>query len=117
MILPEPVGLDSRKVIMSFARRRHIITARRCNWRYPRAVLSLEQGLTSLFIIRLKHVEPFTVAVKNRWHAMFQSGGRLRRPLNVPVEIFADELEFYDLGDDVIDKFRSDEGLASDSAV
>jgi len=43
-----------------------------------------------------------------------QSGGRLRRPLNVPVEIFADELEFYDLGTDVIDKFRADEGLSND---
>jgi len=45
-----------------------------------------------------------------------QSGGRLRRPLNVPVDIFADELEFYDLGDDVIDKFRADEGLSSECA-
>lgn len=45
-----------------------------------------------------------------------QSGGRLRRPLNVPVEIFADELEFYDLGADVIDKFRADEGLSNDGA-
>ena len=46
-----------------------------------------------------------------------QSGGRLRRPLNVPVEIFADELEFYDLGTDVIDKFRADEGLSNDSGA
>jgi len=45
-----------------------------------------------------------------------QSGGRLRRPLNVPVEIFADELEFYDLGAEVVDKFRADEGLSSDCA-
>jgi len=32
----------------------------------------------------------------------------------VPVEIFVDELEFYDLGDDVVDKFRSDEGLTTE---
>jgi len=46
MILLEPVGLHSRKVTMSFVRWRHIITAGGCNWRYPRAVLSLEQGVT-----------------------------------------------------------------------
>ena len=32
------------------------------------------------------------------------------------MEIFADELEFYDLGADIIDKFRADEGLSSDCA-
>jgi len=50
MILLEPVGLDSRKVIMSFARWRHFITAGRCNWCYPRAVLSLKQGLAISFM-------------------------------------------------------------------
>jgi len=49
MILLEPVGLYSRKVIMSFASWRHFITAGGCNWRYPRALLSLEQGSTILF--------------------------------------------------------------------
>jgi len=46
-----------------------------------------------------------------------QSGGRLRRPLNVPVDIFADELEFYELGADVVDRFRADEGLTTDHAA
>ena len=32
----------------------------------------------------------------------------------MPVEIFVDELEFYDLGVDVVDKFRTDEGLSTD---
>jgi len=36
---------------MSFAGWRHFITARRSDWGYPRAVLSLEQGLTILLII------------------------------------------------------------------
>jgi len=37
---------------MSFARWRHFITAGvgRCNWHYPFAVFSFEQGLTILFI-------------------------------------------------------------------
>ncbi|KAI8484978.1 Potassium voltage-gated channel sub A member 2 [Branchiostoma belcheri] len=40
----------------------------------------------------------------------YQSGGRLRRPLNVPDEIFQEELKFYELGDEVIQRFREDEG-------
>ena len=43
MILLEPFGLDSRKVIMSFARWRHYYCRR--------AVLSLEQGLTILWLV------------------------------------------------------------------
>ena len=42
-----------------------------------------------------------------------QSGGRLRRPLNVPIEIFSDEIEFYELGSRAIDKFREDEGYTA----
>ncbi|XP_026094123.1 shaker-related potassium channel tsha2-like [Carassius auratus] len=41
----------------------------------------------------------------------YQSGGRLRRPINVPVEIFMDEIQFFEIGDDAIDRFREDEGL------
>jgi len=42
-----------------------------------------------------------------------QSGGRLRRPLNVPIEVFSDEIEFYELGSRAIDKFREDEGYTA----
>lgn len=41
----------------------------------------------------------------------YQSGGRLRRPINVPVEIFLDEIQFYEIGEDAIEHFREDEGL------
>ncbi|KAG9481517.1 potassium voltage-gated channel subfamily A member 7-like [Eleutherodactylus coqui] len=41
----------------------------------------------------------------------YQSGGRLRRPTNVPLDVFMEELMFYQLGDDVIRKFREDEGF------
>ncbi|KAI1883816.1 hypothetical protein AGOR_G00235900 [Albula goreensis] len=41
----------------------------------------------------------------------YQSGGRLRRPVNVPVEIFLEEIKFYELGDEVIEHFRDDEGF------
>lgn len=41
----------------------------------------------------------------------YQSGGRIRRPANVPLDVFMEELMFYQLGDDVISKFREDEGF------
>ncbi|KAM6895444.1 shaker-related potassium channel tsha2 [Xenentodon cancila] len=41
----------------------------------------------------------------------YQSGGRLRRPVNVPVDIFMEEIRFYELGEDVIDNFKEDEGF------
>ncbi|KAM3863697.1 potassium voltage-gated channel subfamily A member 7 [Diretmus argenteus] len=41
----------------------------------------------------------------------YQSGGRLRRPGNVPLDVFMDELHFYELGEDIIDRFKEDEGF------
>ncbi|RXM35384.1 Potassium voltage-gated channel subfamily A member 1 [Acipenser ruthenus] len=41
----------------------------------------------------------------------YQSGGRLRRPVNIPVDIFMEEIKFYELGDDVIENFKEDEGF------
>ncbi|XP_017347879.1 potassium voltage-gated channel subfamily A member 1 [Ictalurus punctatus] len=41
----------------------------------------------------------------------YQSGGRLRRPANVPLDIFMDELRFYELGDEVMSRFKDDEGF------
>jgi hypothetical protein len=36
----------------------------------------------------------------------YQSGGRLRRPGNVPLDVFSEEIQFYELGDYAINKFR-----------
>lgn len=33
-------------------------------------------------------------------------GGRLRRPVNVPLDTFSEELTFYELGEQAINKFR-----------
>ncbi|KAI4808003.1 hypothetical protein KUCAC02_027767 [Chaenocephalus aceratus] len=44
----------------------------------------------------------------------YQSGGRLRRPANIPLDIFMDELMFYELGDDIMNRFREDEGFPKD---
>ncbi|XP_034046046.1 potassium voltage-gated channel subfamily A member 7-like [Thalassophryne amazonica] len=41
----------------------------------------------------------------------YQSGGRLRRPANTPLDIFLEELHFYELGDEIIDRFKADEGF------
>ena len=40
----------------------------------------------------------------------YQSGGRLRRPVNVPLDVFSEEIRFYDLGEEAIEKYREDEG-------
>ncbi|XP_035709094.1 potassium voltage-gated channel protein Shaker isoform X3 [Folsomia candida] len=41
----------------------------------------------------------------------YQSGGRLRRPVNVPLDVFAEEIKFYELGELATNKFREDEGF------
>ncbi|XP_066564854.1 potassium voltage-gated channel subfamily A member 7 [Amia ocellicauda] len=41
----------------------------------------------------------------------YQSGGRLRRPANIPLDVFMDELAFYELGADTLARFREDEGF------
>ena len=44
----------------------------------------------------------------------YQSGGRLRRPVNVPIDVFTEEIKFYELGDDAMAKYREDEGFIQD---
>uniref|UniRef100_A0A8B9RNR7 Potassium voltage-gated channel subfamily A member 10 n=1 Tax=Astyanax mexicanus TaxID=7994 RepID=A0A8B9RNR7_ASTMX len=41
----------------------------------------------------------------------YQSGGKIRRPANVPLDVFADEIVFYRLGHEVMEQFREDEGF------
>ena len=41
----------------------------------------------------------------------YQSGGRLRRPVNVPLDVFSEEIKFYELGEEAIEKYREDEGF------
>ncbi|KAM3859888.1 potassium voltage-gated channel subfamily A member 7-like [Diretmus argenteus] len=41
----------------------------------------------------------------------YQSGGRLRRPANIPLDIFMDELMFYELGEEIVNRFKEDEGF------
>ena len=39
-----------------------------------------------------------------------QSGGRLQRPRNVPVDVFADEIKFFQLGPGAMQMYQEDEG-------
>jgi len=41
----------------------------------------------------------------------YQSGGRLRRPANVTLDIFSEEIRFYELGEEAMEVFREDEGF------
>uniref|UniRef100_A0A8C1P9G7 Potassium voltage-gated channel subfamily A member 4 n=1 Tax=Cyprinus carpio TaxID=7962 RepID=A0A8C1P9G7_CYPCA len=44
----------------------------------------------------------------------YQSGGRLKRPVNVPFDIFSEEVKFYELGEEAMLKFREDEGFVKE---
>lgn len=41
----------------------------------------------------------------------YQSGGKLRRPVNVPLDVFSEEIKFFELGEAAFNKFRDDEGF------
>lgn len=47
----------------------------------------------------------------------YQSGGRIRRPANVPLDIFANEIVFYELGHEAMEQFREDEGFIKEPEV
>lgn len=47
----------------------------------------------------------------------YQSGGRLRRPANIPLDIFMDELIFYELGEEIMNRFKEDEGFPKEAVT
>uniref|UniRef100_A0A8C2IS63 Potassium voltage-gated channel subfamily A member 10 n=1 Tax=Cyprinus carpio TaxID=7962 RepID=A0A8C2IS63_CYPCA len=47
----------------------------------------------------------------------YQSGGKVRRPANVPLDVFADEIIFYELGQEAMDQFREEEGFIKDVEI
>ena len=40
----------------------------------------------------------------------YQSGGKLLRPPNVPMDVFADEIRFYELGEEILQRVEREEG-------
>ena len=49
--------------------------------------------------------------------AYYQYGGKLKRPGNVPDDVFLDELEFFELERDVVDEYRLAEGYTSETVT
>ncbi|XP_072335897.1 potassium voltage-gated channel subfamily A member 10-like [Scyliorhinus torazame] len=47
----------------------------------------------------------------------YQSGGKIRRPANVPLDVFTDEIIFYQLGSDAVEQFRQEEGFIKEMEV
>ncbi|XP_046882551.1 potassium voltage-gated channel subfamily A member 10 [Hypomesus transpacificus] len=47
----------------------------------------------------------------------YQSGGKLRRPANVPLDVFVNEIVFYELGHKAMEQFREDEGFVKEPEV
>lgn len=47
----------------------------------------------------------------------YQSGGKIRRPANVPIDVFADEINFYELGSEAMEQFREEEGFIKEQEV
>lgn len=43
----------------------------------------------------------------------YQSGGKLKRPSNIPLDVFMEEIRFFDLGEEAVQKFKEDEGFGS----
>ncbi|RWS25348.1 potassium voltage-gated channel protein Shaker-like protein, partial [Leptotrombidium deliense] len=43
----------------------------------------------------------------------YQSGGRIRRPPNVPLDVFVEEVRFFELGETAFNKLKADEGISS----
>jgi len=44
----------------------------------------------------------------------YQSGGKLLRPPNVPMDVFADEIRFYELGEEILQRVEREEGYMED---
>ena len=44
----------------------------------------------------------------------YQSGGRLKRPLEVPEDVFLDELQFYEISEETILEYKIKEGFLID---
>ncbi|XP_078402270.1 potassium voltage-gated channel subfamily A member 10-like [Cetorhinus maximus] len=47
----------------------------------------------------------------------YQSGGKIRRPANVPLDVFMDEIIFYQLGYDAMEQFRDEESFIKEMEV
>lgn len=69
-------------------------------------------NLFILFVLYILHLPPLPsthaqqITTTTTLLLTLFTGGRLRRPVNVPLDVFSEEIKFYELGDQAINKFR-----------
>lgn len=47
----------------------------------------------------------------------YQSKGILKRPTNISIDTFSEEIQFFELGEDVFNRFKEDEGLMKEEDI
>ncbi|CAF1143528.1 unnamed protein product [Adineta steineri] len=86
--------------------------------RYPQTLLGDKQRRAHFF--DYMNNEYFFERHRSSFEAVlyfYQSGGRLARPENISAEIFLEEIKFFDLGDEVLKRYRKQEGYVEEIPV
>ena len=107
-----PVIYDDRVVInvsgMIFETRQNTLS------RFPHTLLGDEEKRSKFYVPEFH--EYFFNRNRSAFEAIlyyYQSRGRLKRPADVPMYIFKQEIKFFELGDDVLSDIRVKEGYIS----
>lgn len=105
----QPIIYDDRVVInvsgMIFETRQETLS------RFPQTLLGSEEKRNKFYVPETH--EYFFNRNRPAFEAIlyyYQSRGRLKRPADVPMSIFKQEIEFFELGDDVLSDIRLKEG-------
>ncbi|CAF0869066.1 unnamed protein product [Rotaria sordida] len=86
--------------------------------RYPNTLLGDKQRRAHFF--DYMNNEYFFERHRSSFEAVlyfYQSGGRLTRPENISAEIFLEEIKFFDLGDEVLKRYRKQEGYVEEIPI
>ena len=86
--------------------------------RYPHTLLGDKQRRAHFF--DSMNNEYFFERHRSSFEAVlyfYQSGGRLTRPENISAEIFLEEIKFFDLGDEVLKRYRKQEGYVEEIPI
>ena len=86
--------------------------------RYPQTLLGDKQRREHFF--DYMNNEYFFERHRSSFEAVlyfYQSGGRLTRPENISAEIFLEEIKFFDLGDEVLKRYRKQEGYVEEIPI
>ncbi|UJR20733.1 hypothetical protein I4U23_023852 [Adineta vaga] len=86
--------------------------------RYPHTLLGDKQRRAQFF--DYMNNEYFFERHRSSFEAVlyfYQSGGRLTRPENISAEIFLEEIKFFDLGDEILKRYRKQEGYVEEIPV